>query len=184
MKIGIDIDDVITQTYESTLKYLSKYYPNFNIDKEENLSDKKTYDFLVKHIEDIQENAKLMPGVKKAMDELKEMGFKIIIITARGGQLKYNHKKVTEEYFKKHKLPYDKIYYGDINKGDAALTENLDFFIDDRIYNLDDVSAHGIKSLHFVSDKNTYSPYVKFDNWNDAVEYIKKQVLKDGKKVN
>ncbi|HHX33182.1 MAG TPA: hypothetical protein GX713_03045 [Mollicutes bacterium] len=177
MKIGIDIDDTITQTYQTTLKYLKEYYPGFHIEKEEDISDKKTFEFLVNHIEDIQSSAELKPGVKEAMDTLKEMGFEIIIITARGGELDYDHARITEDYLKKHKLPYDKIYYGDINKGDAALKENIDFFIDDRIYNLDDVSVHGVDSLHFVDDLSIYSPYKKFDNWKDIIKYIKSKVV-------
>ncbi len=177
MKIGIDIDDTITQTYQTTLKYLKEYYPGFHIEKEENIYDKKIFEFLVNHIEDIQSSAELKPGVKEAMDTLKEMGFEIIIITARGGELDYDHARITEDYLKKHKLPYDKIYYGDINKGDAALKENIDFFIDDRIYNLDDVSVHGVDSLHFVDDLSIYSPYKKFDNWKDIIKYIKSKVV-------
>ena len=46
-------------------------------------------------------------------------------------------------------------------------------FIDDRLYNLDDVSAHGIECLHFTDDLEQASPYKQFDNWNDIIKYLK-----------
>lgn len=170
MKIGIDIDDTITNTIEETIKYLNMY--NQKYDKNDDVAS-KSFDFFVKHIEDIQINVKLKPGVKEAFYELKQMGYEIIIITARGSEIEYQHEKITKDYFKKHNLPYDKIYFGDYNKGDVALIENISVFIDDRIYNLDDVAQHGVECLHFVSDMNIKSPYKKFDNWHDIILYLK-----------
>lgn len=176
LKIGIDIDDTITDTRKSTIEYLNMY----NLDLNEysgDLNDKKTFDFLIKHIEDIQANANLKPGVKETFAELKKMGYEIIIITARGGELDYNHEKITKDYFAKHDLPYDKMYFGNYPKGDIALKEKIDVFIDDRIYNLDDVSQHGIECLHFVNDMNIITPYKKFDNWDDIILYLKNRGL-------
>ncbi|MDD4705955.1 MAG: hypothetical protein PHS24_01905 [Bacilli bacterium] len=172
MKIGIDIDDTITDTKKSTIEYLMNYNLNLN-EYSGDLNDKKTFDFLIKHIEDIQTNVSLKPGVKEAFTELKKMSYEIIIITARGGELDYDHEKVTKDYFAKHNLPYDKIYFGNYPKGDIALKEKINIFIDDRIYNLDDVSQYGIECLHFVSDMNIKSPYKKFDNWDDIILYLK-----------
>lgn len=170
MKIGIDIDDTITNTIEETIKYLNMYNQKYNINDD---IASKSFDFFVKHIENIQINVKLKPGVKEAFYELKQMGYEIIIITARGSEIEYQHEKITKDYFKKHNLPYDKIYFGLYNKGDVALIENISVFIDDRINNLDDVAQYGVECLHFVSDMNIKSPYKKFDNWHDIILYLK-----------
>lgn len=173
MKIGIDIDDTITNTTTTTAKYLAKYDHKYDLNSKEDFSDRKTFDFLINNIENIQSEVELKPGVKEAFDELKKMGYEIIIITARGGELDYDFEKITKEYFNKHNLPYDKIFFGNYPKGDVAKQEELNYFIDDRLYNLDDVSIHGIECLHFTDDLEEKSPYKKFNNWNEIIKYLK-----------
>lgn len=93
-------------------------------------------------------------------------------------KLDYNYDQTTQEYFIKHDLPYDKIYFGNISKGSAAYKEKLKYFIDDRVYNLDDVAKHDVKCLQFVNEiKNEIieSPYKKFYHWDDIISYIKKR---------
>ena len=173
MKIGIDIDDTITNTKETTKKYLKMYDHTFDLDSKEDLKNKKTFDFLIRHIEDIQSNVNLKPGVKEAFNELKNMGYEIIIITARGEELDYEYERITKDFLNKYNLPYDKIFFGNYPKGNIAKKENLSIFVDDRLYNLDDVSQHGIKCLHFVENLNINSPYKKFNNWDDIIIYLK-----------
>lgn len=170
MKIGIDIDDTITKTKEGTIRFLNMYNQKYN--KNIDIAS-RNFDFFVKHIEDIQINTKLKPGAREALWELKQMGYEIIIITARGSEIEYPYEKITKEYFQKYDLPYDKMYFGDYEKGDVAFMENIAYFIDDRIYNLDGVSQHGVECLHFVNDMSIKSPYQKFTNWEDIILYLK-----------
>ncbi len=172
MKIGIDIDETLVETYKEIDKYIKKYNPGLTYENEKYLTDKEVNAFLLKHIYDMQQNAELKSGAKEVLHKLKEKGCKIIIITARGGVIDYDYKKVTEEYFKKHNLPYDKIYCGQSDKGKVAKAENLDLFIDDKIYNLDNVTKQGIESLQFASNLKQDSKYKKFNNWDDILKYI------------
>ena len=71
MKIGIDIDDTITNTTTTTAKYLAKYDHKYDLNSKEDFSDRKTFDFLINNIENIQSEVELKPGVKEAFDELK-----------------------------------------------------------------------------------------------------------------
>ena len=174
MKIGIDIDETIANTNEVIKKYLKLYNHTYDLHSKVDYNDKKTYDFLNKHLEDIYRNTKLKRGVKEAFKELKNIGYEIIIVTARGEEkINTEYEKITIDYLKKENLLFDKIYFGDQTKGEIAKKENLSIFVDDRLYNLDDVSQHGIECLHFVEDLSIKSPYMKFNNWDDIILYIK-----------
>ncbi len=172
MKIGIDIDETVLSTYSSVLDYARKYALGINSNNYDDLNDKEVYSFLNKHIYEIQMNAELKPGAARVIRLLKEEGFEIIFITARGKKLNYNYEKVTKEYFMKYNIPYDKIHYRCSKKGKIAKKEKIDIFIDDKINNLDDVAKYGIECLHFVKNLKTNSKYKKFNDWEDILIYL------------
>ncbi|MDD2505122.1 MAG: hypothetical protein PHF21_02480, partial [Bacilli bacterium] len=115
---------------------------------------------------------------KEALMTLKEKGYKLIFITARGSDyeffIDYDYVGVTEEIFKKYNIPYDKIIYRCYPKGLKAKEEKIDIFIDDKEENLDDISKHGIKCIKKVDNLTNKSNYKQFDNWEDILKYILK----------
>ena len=53
MKIGIDIDETLVETYKEIDKYIKKYNPGLTYENEKYLTDKEVNAFLLKHIYDI-----------------------------------------------------------------------------------------------------------------------------------
>ena len=71
------------------------------------------------------------PGVKEALQALKDQGFEIIILSSRTSDViskypidKEMEKRRMEEYLDKHEIPYDMV-----SKGEKPIAQ---FYIDDR----------------------------------------------------
>ena len=178
MRLGIDIDETIVNTHEVALNYSKKIALKFK--HYEDLYCPEGIKFLTNYIEKIQRNVRLLPDVKESLKILKEKNFKLIFITARGSNhdfnFTYNHKGITEEMFNKYNIPYDKIIYECYPKGKKAFEEKIDYFIDDNEENLDDIAKYGIKCIKKVTNMGIPSKHIKFDNWQDILNYLLKEI--------
>lgn len=176
MKIGIDIDDTLLGTHEEVVKHANMHAKHLDFSNYEHFETEEEINFFREHIEVMQINAKPLPGSIEALNVLKEKGYELIFITARGSSyefnMEYDYKKVTEAVFEKYKIPYDKIIYKCFPKGEMAKLLEIDIFLDDREDNLDDVAKHGIKCIKVVPNMDIESKYIKFDNWDDILNYI------------
>lgn len=159
MKIGIDIDDTITNTYEILVKLIAEKY---NLDAEEILERKPNYDELYDNLPNFDKVRKeifmkmastvpLKENVSEVLTKLKEHGNEIIFITARSNVEYDDPYQVSYDYLTKNKVPFDKLYVNVLDKGIKCVEENIDVFIDD-----DD--THCIK----VTDKNIHT--LQFDS--------------------
>ena len=185
MRIGIDIDDTITNTWEYLMPIYSKEFnvtinektpPYYNAVKdvvslEEYLEINRKKEFLKK-------DPPLKKDVKKILDKLKKEGHTIIFITARGKA--YNDPyQFTKNYLDKKSIPYDKIIVDSWDKATTCQNEKIDLFIDDRKFHCDKVSKCGIDVLMM---KNSYNEenkdFKQVNDWNQIYEYIQKQVKK------
>ncbi|MDD4187644.1 MAG: hypothetical protein PHX04_02635 [Bacilli bacterium] len=181
MRLGIDIDQTIVNTVEVALAYGKKYRKHLNLKIEEDLYTGEGFKFYTKYLVEILKSVSLFPGVNKALNILKENGFELIFITARGSQCEfdftYNHEEITKEIFKKYNVPHDKIIYKCYPKGEVAFKEEIDYFIDDKEDNLDDIAKYGIKCLKKVEDMADVSKHLKFTNWDDILKYLLEEAL-------
>lgn len=177
MKIGIDIDETIVNTHEVVMEFAKKMNMQFKSYAE--IKTPAGTKFLRENLENIHKNVVLFPNVKEALDTLKNKGFEIVFITARGSNhevpIKFDFEKVTEDIFTKYQIPYDKIIYKSFPKGKHAFAEKLDYFIDDREDVLDEVTGYGIKCIRKVSNMNEESKYPKFADWQDILDYFLKK---------
>lgn len=90
MRIGIDIDDVITDTSKEVEKYILKYDKNseFSNHLEEimrgEMPTQNIKNFFAKNALEIVKKAKLKNNVKEVIQKLFDEGNEIFIITSRG----------------------------------------------------------------------------------------------------
>jgi len=167
MKIGIDIDDTITDTKDIMIEYIENY-TDFKVEEMHDLPAS----FWETFGERIYQRVNFKPGVKESFAFLRSIGCEIIIITAREYRTNYDIVKLTEDMFKRNEINYDKIIYHSIPKGPDAQKENIDLFIDDLEYNLESVGSYGIDCIKIVNDYNNDNKYRQFNNWNDLTKYI------------
>ncbi len=187
MRIGIDIDDTLTNTYEYTIRVISKIY---NLDYKKLLRKKLNYDELKINYPKVFEkeiyekeikNVKLKENAKKVINKLYKNN-EIIIITARNKnecKLPYN---LCYNYLTKNKIKFNKLIVETMDKGKTCYENKIDLFIDDSINNCLNVLEYGIDTFIFdnIYNKNTKIKRVK--NWLEINKYIER--INNGKNSN
>ena len=191
MKIGIDIDDTLTDVKDELIKAGEKYARSLgkDIKVEKNFEDKNNngnkwqemfqfnYEELKYFLKDIQESitnqAKPRENVVEVINKLKNDGNEIIIITARDSEFHDDPYKYSKDWLDKNNIYYDKLVVNARNKEDACIEEEIDLFIDDSKSNCLNVKKAGIKTIRVcnVIEENN-SNLICFNNWNDIYSYI------------
>lgn len=187
MRIGIDIDDTICNTWDFVIPYFSKH---FNISINDLKNSNKTYyeacnatyleyyQFAKQYYPSISLKYKLKPNVRKIIKKLKDDGNEIIFITARSTNGFYDPYKTTAKYLDKHKIYYDKLIVNAKEKSSICKIEKIDLFIDDSIHNCMQVASVNIPVILFSNKYNeNCTLFKRIFNWKDI--YIEIERLKN-----
>lgn len=181
MKIGIDIDDTITDTYYIILKYVSE---KLNIDYEMLKGKNYNYDQIYFGVDGyppmsdyILENFhKMIPIIKPKINSIEIMrklineGNEIVLITARSHALPNQN----IEYLNKNGIPYTKFYEGIHDKGILSKNEEISIFIDDSVNNCKRVEEFGIKTLLFDAPYNRdCNDFQRVSTWQEVYDIVK-----------
>lgn len=183
MKIGIDIDDTMADTFDYLMPYISEF---FEIDieylKRNNISyntlpekmKKREFEFAKTYYDRVIPHTPFKPDVSKYIYKIKTLGHQIIIITARDKTLYHDEYETTIKELNSNQIHYDKLICS-FDKVTACKNEKIDLFIDDSISNCNKVSALGIETLLFNSKSNmdVATKFPRVDNWKDIYEKIK-----------
>ena len=162
MKIGIDIDDTLTNTYELAFNY-AEYYTINELKKEikyverekirnrftqsfHNWSDEEDRVFWDKYYETIVNNVRIKIFAKEVINQLREDGNEIYFITARHKSNKFNIEETTKKWLNSNDIKYEKIYLTVLDKAKVVKENNIDIFIDDNITNCVEVAKTGTKT--------------------------------------
>ena len=185
MKIGIDIDDTMTDTFDYLMTYIAEF---FNIDikylKDKNISystfpkemKERELEFARKYYDKVIPGTPFKPKVAEYIDKIRNLDHKIIVITARDKTLYTDEYKTTIEELKNNNIHYDKLIC-DFDKAKVCKNEKIDLFIDDSISNCNKVNELGIETILFNSKSNinTKTNLYRIDNWKDIYEKIKEK---------
>ena len=114
MRIGIDIDDTLTDTYELTFNYAQHFTANElkkeinHVDREKikdrftksfhNWSKEEDEVFFDKYYETIVNNVRIKPFAKEIIDKLRDEKNEIYFITARFLSSKFDIEQATKEW--------------------------------------------------------------------------------------
>lgn len=189
MKIGIDLDGVVFDS-EKELRVYSELYDMCNLHRNSKRNNKELMfqerfnwkqeeieGFLDKYHKQINIEANFMPGVKRILKMLKDDGYQLILITARGG-INKDMIKITEERLKQNSMDiFDKYYWATENKAEVCIKENVDIMIDDFYRNCKRIAEFKIKTI-YLKDAPSYeleeNEYIKtLYNWGEIYRYIK-----------
>ena len=183
MKIGIDIDDTITETSEYLKVLISKYDKEYShelslsIEKIMRgiLDTPKLQKFYHDHAVELIRGVKLKDDVKDTIDYLIQEGCEIYFITSRSDMYFGNAYKETKEYLDKNKIKYDKLLVGQGSKLKACEDEKIDIMIDDSISTCELINTRlGIDSLVYNSNLNIEKETncKRFSEWSELKDYI------------
>ena len=175
MKIGIDIDDVITNTSEKIEEYVVKDRNSQKLQEhmkeimKGNPSEPEVISFCMENYLRVFQKVKPKDNASKVIQNLLDKGNEIYLITARGENLEFfrGSEKVTKEFLEDNNIKYTKIIFNAVNKAQLCVDNQIDIMIDDSIEHCEDVKNVGIKSIAFTSNvnKKTFTTVERVDNW-------------------
>lgn len=199
MKIGIDIDGVLTDYNQYVIKKGKEYskknkvgkwfHPNtLDTTKMFGWSYYSEFKFWITHIFDYANNNPAIENAADTIKRLKEEGHEIHIITSRWLAssrtvksifpeifLKKRMRNTVKKWLQKKEIIYDYIVFLK-DKLNYIIDNNIDIMIEDNPKNIEHIS-HTTKVICYrwsynekIKGKNIYSCY----NWNDIYEKIHK----------
>lgn len=183
MIIGIDIDDTLTDTFSYFQKYVAEgcnkpveYLVENDISYENIPSDwgLDMFSFAKLYFDRIVPTTPAKEGAAEAVRELRRLGHRIIIITARSTRGYTDPYATTRAELENIGVPYDKLICS-WSKAEACLEEHVDLFIDDNVDNVRSVAAVDIDTILFSSviNRKVSVPFRRAESWSDILSYVK-----------
>ena len=187
-KIGIDLDGVIFDTERYFRFYADiwdiKHHGLDNVVDEKQVRFQERYNWSKEEIEDfyssvvfdLEENSGFIPGAKEVLKYLKDQGYELYIITARGFFSK-KQEEITMRLLKEVNLDIFEEYIFKVkSKKDIILEKNIDYMIEDNIDICKEIKDI-CKTIYFkdaytyeLEDKDVYTVL----GWHEIYRYFKK----------
>ena len=192
MRIGIDIDGVLTNIDQFLFDYYAKFLFDNNVDfsfskfdydtnKVFGVTEKIEDDFWDKYLDFYARTEKARPFAAEVIKKLKNDGHEIFIVTKRyacdrDDKTGKKARKTVTNWLKKNDIYYDKIVFCKSSyKVDEIIQNNIDIMIDDNPKNIESV-ANIIPVLEFVASYNfevSGPNIIKCLSWYDIYNKIK-----------
>ena len=173
MKLGIDIDNVISDFNTSLLKDYIKHDKELRntgiINKNASYiregmfdwTDEEELDYYKNNIEKITVSLKPIKDAKKYIDKLHEDRHSIYIISGRDNGDYKDPYSLTEKWLKENNIYYDELilvdFYSNYAKLNKCLEYNVDILLDDSIRLCSECINGGVKAVLMNTDYNTDS---------------------------
>jgi len=190
MRIGIDVDNTITNTLPILKEYCKKYndevvkrnlkmnQKGYNTKtlyawtKEENLIFCNKYFHKIFMKVDVKENA------KEIIEKIKNEGNEIYIITARSQPRFKDPYNLTKDFLDNNNIVYDKIIVNCEDKYTYCKENGIEIMIDDEPQNINTISEIiPVIVLKDIQNEDCYGEnIIKVDTWNEVYEEYKKLV--------
>ena len=187
MKIGIDLDGVVIDS-ETTFRTYEEIFAieDLNHRKIINLEEPKYQDrymwskekqkkFNEKYLLKASHESNLMSGFLPVYKKLKDLGFEMIVITARGVFIE-EMKDDAIRLLNENNIVFDKYFWNIHDKLEICKKEKIDIMIDDDYKIIQQLSNAKIKTLYFRDTnlkKLDETDYVhEVNNWGDIYRYF------------
>jgi len=166
MNIGIDIDDTISETFETLLPY-SQIYTIEDLKRKSDINlrgdlsnhfyivyvngwnEQEAIKFWEKYYEEILREVNIKKFASEVIAKLKQEGHKIYLITARWDMRADNVRGITEAWLKDNKVEYDELITNASDKLKIAKEKDIDVFVDDSFNNCKSI-AYGTNAKVFL----------------------------------
>ncbi len=181
MRIGIDIDGVVSDSYRAWVKELNRHFGT-------NILELKNYDMhldfgvsweeMGKYFEDnvayLFDIPHPIAGAKEGIEKILQEGHEVTYVTARS----LDEKEYTLRWMKNHRSPHEEILFTSFqSKVDYVLNWKLEVFLEDFLGNAQEISQAGVPVLLLDASYNQGelpSGIIRCQNWQEIVELIEK----------
>jgi uncharacterized HAD superfamily protein len=190
LKIGIDIDDTITNSSIIFIKYAIEYNKKYKIEHKidtTQLDQNKAFGwnkfdqkrFLKEYLSKIFDEVTPNKNSVWAINNLKKQGNKIYFITARNEKEAKDTYTITKKWLVKNRINYDELIINCFNKSDICKEKNVDIFIDDnfdnclKVYNENKINVFMFNTNYNI--KYNSDNIVRVFDWMDIYNKIKEK---------
>ena len=167
MKIAVDIDDTlnIVERVERGSAYIARKGLPFKLVKPDSNKFVDVFDWKIEDVlRFIREEggitsftaARVRKGARKALSGWRAAGHEIVILTARTREWFGDPARVSREWLKKHRIPYDQIVaeVRFAEKGKYCAEHGISILIDDNPEACLDAQAHGVSAVLAIREHN------------------------------
>ena len=187
MKIGIDIDDTVMNTFdviEEAAKYFDKYFL-----ENQGYQDKSKYDFHERFYWTSEEKKAFFNYFRKNklylkakpkgdalyyLEKLYNEGYEIYFLTRRKKDEKLDILSITKNDLISKGFKFTDCYIGLSKKGEACKSLGIDVFIDDAVIQIEDVNNYGIKTILIDNWYNKEYKGLRAKNFQEIYNIIRK----------
>lgn len=170
MNIGIDIDDTISETFETLLPYSQKYtiedlkkelkiyikdeYANhFYIVYMNGWNEEEAKGFWDKYYEEILRKVNIKQFAAESINKLKQEGHKIYLITARWDMPNDDIQGITKKWLIENNIEYDELIINASDKLQLIKEKNIDVFIDDSFNNCKSIAENSNTKVYMMTSR-------------------------------
>ncbi len=193
MRIGIDIDGVLTDFEKWQLDVGSKFFLKYNknivvpdgydSDVVFNVTKEMDSEFWNEYLYDYAQNEPARKFSNEVIDKLRRKGYEIYIITARyltdkNNDLGKEMRKIVKDWLKNNKINYDKIIFSPEDKLEICKENNIDIMIEDKVENINNISkiipviCFNAGYNKMCSGKNIFRAYTWYDVYYQITNII------------
>lgn len=180
MKIGIDIDDTLTNTKDLQIEKWKEYItknpnPNYTSNIPDNINsfdDEYISNFWDTYREYLSFNPTFKENANIITKKLQEEGYELCIITSRPDHKYKNLKDRLKKWFQENDIHINTIYTDIRNKGQFCKDNNISILVDDSLNHIKEANELNVIGILF-NNKNNYDG-LQTNNWNELYEMIKK----------
>ncbi|MDY5873978.1 MAG: hypothetical protein SPK36_04250 [Bacilli bacterium] len=187
MKIGIDIDDTVMNTFdviEEAARYFDKYFL-----ENKGYQDKSKYDFHERFYWTSEEKKAFFNYFRKNkfylkakpkgdalyyLEKLYNEGYEIYFLTRRKKDEKLDILSITKNDLISKGFKFTDCYIGLSKKGEACKSLGIDVFIDDAVIQIEDVNNYGIKTILIDNWYNKEYKGLRAKNFQEIYNIIRK----------
>lgn len=180
MKIGIDIDgtitcpsnvsDIINLEYKNNFKL--EYIVEYSIGNVLNIPEEEVHRLFKKYRSHLFDTPKLNGISSNVINYWYDIGYEIILITARNESTT----KDTKKWLSKCGIKYHKLYsIGSYGKSPIVVEEGIDVFIEDRIETIKEVEVYSPTTINILFD----TPYNQGELERQSLRVFSWEEIKD-----
>lgn len=187
MKIGIDIDDTVMNTFdviEEAARYFDKYFL-----ENKGYQDITKYDFHERFYWTSEEKKAFFNYFRKNklylkakpkgdalyyLEKLYNEGYEIYFLTRRKKDEKLDILSITKNDLISKGFKFTDCYIGLSKKGEACKSLGIDVFIDDAVIQIEDVNNYGIKTILVDNWYNKEYKGLRAKNFQETYNIIRK----------
>ena len=187
MKIGIDIDDTVMNTFdviEEAARYFDKYFLENKV-----YQDITKYDFHERFYWTSEEKKAFFNYFRKNklylkakpkgdalyyLEKLYNEGYELYFLTRRKKDEKLDILSITKNDLISKGFKFTDCYIGLSKKGEACKSLGIDVFIDDAVIQIEDVNNYGIKTILVDNWYNKEYKGLRAKNFQEIYNIIRK----------